>query len=212
MTGFLYCHVALFGGIGNPFEVGAWKLVELPCLVELGLEKGEDMKRRWIGFGAVLLVMLSVNVAQAGWFDGFKAGGTLLYNDAARARFETTGVGIHVSADIRPPGFFMISPFYEVAAAKPSTQLVGGAVSWAVAMRDHRTHIFYFGGSYGLVIADGASERMYGLHIGYKFPLNERMGLFAQIKGVEADNQAFQGIVASVGVNFALWGNFTEEE
>lgn len=170
------------------------------------------MKRWTIAFAAMMLVMMPSSVVQAGWFDGLKAGGNVLYNDAARARFETAGVGIHVSADIRPPGFFILTPFYEVTAAKPSTQMVGGALSWAVAMRDHRTHVFYFGASYGLAIADGFSERMYGLHIGYKFPLNERMGMFAQLKGVEADNQLFQGIVASVGVNFALWGNFSEED
>jgi hypothetical protein len=170
------------------------------------------MKRWCVCFGAILLVILSANVAQARWFDGAKAGGTLLYNDSSRGRFNTSGGGIHVSADIRPPGVFIISPFYEIAAGKPTTQLVGGVLSWAVAMRDNRTHIFYFGGTYGVAIADGESQRIYGLHVGYKFPLNERMGMFVQVKGLEADSNLFQGVVGSFGLTFALWGSFAEEE
>lgn len=170
------------------------------------------MKKLVLSLIVVVGVLGTANLAQAGLFDGLKAGGTLLYNDTPRPRFETTGVGLHVSADIRPPGFFIVTPFYEVVAGKPSTQLIGGALSWAVSMRDYRSHIFYFGGSYGVAIADGESERMYGIHIGYKFPLNERMGMFFQIKGMEADNNVFQGLVGTVGITFALWGDFKEDD
>jgi hypothetical protein len=170
------------------------------------------MKRWVVGFVALLGVLVSSSVAQAGWFDGFKAGGAFLYNDSPRPRFETSGVGLHVSADIRPPGVFIVSPFYEVAAGKPATQMMGGMLSWAVAMRDRRTHILYFGGTYGVVIADGVSERIYGLHVGYKFPLNERMGVFFQMKGLEADNNAFQGLVGTLGITFSLWGNMAEDD
>jgi hypothetical protein len=131
--------------------------------------------KRWLFYLVIILLAIgSKNAAQASWFDGFKAGGTILFNDAQRSRFETTGVGIQVSADIRPPGVFIVTPFYEIAAGKPTTQLMGGDLSWAVSMRDRRTHIFYFGGPYGVVRADGESARMVGLHVGYKFPLNER--------------------------------------
>lgn len=156
--------------------------------------------------------MLGANVAEAGWFDGLKVGGTLLYNDTPRPRFETTGVGVHLSADIRPPGFFIFTPFYEVSAGKPTTQMLGGMLSWAVSMRDYRSHIFYFGGTYGVAIADGVTERMYGLHLGYKFPLNERMGMFVQVKGLEADSNVFEGLVGTVGVTFALWGDNTVDD
>lgn len=170
------------------------------------------MKRWVIGLAAILMVMGATSVAQAGWFDGVKAGGALIYNDAQRARFETTAVGLHVSADIRPPGVFILTPFYEVGVGKPSLQMVGGSLSWAVAMRDRRTHILYFGATYGWTMSDGFTEPFYGLHVGYKFPLNERMGLYGQIKGLEDDAQVFQGLVASVGMTFAFWGDFKEED
>ena len=170
------------------------------------------MRRGLFCLWTMLLVIGSSTVAQAGWFDGVKAGGTILYNDSSRGRFNTSGVGIHLSADIRPPGEFIVTPFYEVAAGKPSIQMMGGVLSWAVSMRDRRTHTFYFGGTYGVLMSDGVSVAMYGLHVGYKFPLNERTGVFIQVKGIESKENVFQGIVASVGLTFALWGESAEED
>lgn len=158
---------------------------------------------RGLAFVCGLVVVLSgASRADAAWFEGFKFGTGLLWDFTTRSAKQSSGVGAHISADLKPVAPVMFTPFYEVSGGTHVTQLYGMNLSYAIGMRDHETHTLFFGGGIGQAAVDGERASFISLNLGYKFPVRERLGIFVQGKYVEAKNNLVDGISGHVGVIF----------
>lgn len=162
------------------------------------------MKRYTIVLAVVAGFILSGR-AQAEFFDGVKLGTGILWSDSSRPTLDAFGGGIHLSADFRPVQSFIVTPFGEVYAGDKVVKLAGGSLSLAIPMRDFETHILFIGGSAGFVSLGGASETFVSGHLGYKFPLNERFGLFFLGKYIQAKNNVMNSMSAQIGLTYALF-------
>ncbi|GEM_PF-6020893 len=161
------------------------------------------LRRVWIVFGVLLLPLATSNAA---FIDGVNVGAGFMWSDSIRERFESVGGGsLHTSVHINPPGAFMVSPFYDVSFASPVTQMLGVGLNYTVGMRDYESHILFFGGNIGVVMADGTSQRFFGLQVGYKFPLGEKFGLIGRVKAIEDQNNVVSGFSIHLGVTFKLF-------
>ncbi len=151
------------------------------------------------------LCVLSANIgtADAAFIDGVNLGGGFMWNDSVRPRFESAGgIALHASVHLNLPGPFIFAPFYDISFASPMMQTLGTSLNYAIGMRDFESHKLFFGPSIGLVLSDGTSERFIGGELGYKFPIGEKLGLFARIKFVEDQNDVISGFSGHIGVAF----------
>ena len=82
---------------------------------------------------------------------------------------------------------------------------LGTSLNYAISMRDVETHKLFFGPSIGLVLSDGTSGRFIGGELGYKFPIGEKLGLFARIKFLEDQNDVVSGLSGHIGATFKLF-------
>ena len=154
------------------------------------------------------LCVLSANIgtADAAFIDGVNLGGGFMWNDSVRQRFESAGgIALHTSVHLNLPGPFIFAPFYDISFASPMMQTLGASLNYAIGMRDFETHKLFFGPSIGLVLSDGTSERFIGGELGYKFPIGEKLGLFARIKFVEDQNDVISGFSGHIGATFKLF-------
>ena len=154
------------------------------------------------------LCVLSANIgtADAAFIDGVNLGGGFMWNDSVRPRFDSGGgIALHASVHLNLPGPFIFAPFYDISFASPMMQTLGTSLNYAIGMRDFETHKLFFGPSIGLVLSDGVSERFIGGELGYKFPIGEKLGLFARIKFVEDQNDVVSGFSGHIGATFKLF-------
>ena len=154
------------------------------------------------------LCVLSANMGtvDAAFIDGVNLGGGFMWNDSVRQRFESAGgIALHTSVHFNLPGPFIFAPFYDISFASPMMQTLGTSLNYAIGMRDFETHKLFFGPSIGLVLSDGTSERFIGGELGYKFPIGEKLGLFARIKFVEDQNDVVSGFSGHIGATFKLF-------
>jgi len=153
--------------------------------------------------GVLLLLMGTSN---AGLIESVNVGAGFMWNDSIRQRFESAGgISLHTSVHVKPPGPFMLTPFYDVNFASPFMQMLGVGLNYRVSMRDFETHILFFGPNIGIVLSDGVSQRFIGGEVGYKFPIGEKLGLFSRVKYIEDQNDVVSGFSGHVGVVFKLF-------
>ncbi len=155
----------------------------------------------------VLCVLFSgIGTADAAFIDGVNIGGGFMWNDSIRPRFESAGgIALHASVHLNLPGPFIFAPFYDISFASPMMQTLGLSLNYAIGMRDFESHKLFLGPSIGIVLSDGASERFIGGELGYKFPIGEKLGLFAKIKFVEDQNDVISGFSGHIGATFKLF-------
>ena len=152
---------------------------------------------------ALCVLSSGMGTADAAFIDGVNLGGGFMWNDSVRPRFESAGgIALHTSVHFNLPGPFIFAPFYDISFASPMMQTLGISLNYAIGMRDFETHKLFFGPSIGLVLSDGTSERFIGGELGYKFPIGEKLGLFARIKFVEDQNDVVSGFSGHIGVAF----------
>ncbi len=157
-------------------------------------------------FCLVLCALPGMGTAHAAFIDSVNLGGGFMWNDSVRPRFESAGgLTLHASIHIAPPGPFILAPFYDVSFASPVMHAWGVGLNYTVGMRDFETHKLFFGPNIGVVIADGESERFIGGALGYKFPVGEKLGLFARIKYIEDQNDVVSGFSGHIGVTFKIF-------
>ena len=152
---------------------------------------------------ALCILSSGMGTADAAFIDGINLGGGFMWNGSTRPRFESAGgIALHASIHVKPPGPFMLTPFYDISFASPMMQTLGASLNYVIGMRDFETHKLFFGPSIGLVLSDGESERFIGGELGYKFPIGEKLGLFTRIKYVEDQNDVISGFSGHIGVVF----------
>ena len=159
------------------------------------------------------LCVLSANIgtADAAFIDGVNLGGGFMWNDSVRPSFDSAGgIALHTSVHLNLPGPFIFAPFYDISFASPMMQTLGASLNYAIGMRDFESHKLFFGPSIGLVLStddknDSVSERFIGGELGYKFPIGEKLGLFARIKFVEDQNDVISGFSGHIGATFKLF-------
>ena len=155
---------------------------------------------------ALCVLSSGMGTADAAFIDGVNLGGGFMWNDSIRPRFDPAGgIALHSSVHLNLPGPLILAPFYDVSFASPVMQTLGLSLNYAVGMRDFESHKLFFGPSIGLVLSDGASERFIGGELGYKFPIGEKLGLFARIKFVEDQNDVVSGFSGHIGATFKLF-------
>lgn len=159
--------------------------------------------RRWVFALWVVFAVGFFSRADAAFFDGVKVAPGVFWNNSILLGFNPSGAGLHLSADFRPLTPFIFTPFYEVFAGGDTTQLLGMELNWSVSMRDYETHFLFFGGNIGKAFSKGQkAETVYGGQLGYKFPLNDRLGLFVQVKYIQSHDQVFSGVSGHIGATF----------
>ncbi len=155
---------------------------------------------------ALCVLSSNMGTADAAFIDGVNLGGGFMWNDSIRPRFDSAGgIALHTSVHVNLPGSFIFAPFYDISFASPMMHTLGTSLNYAIGMRDFETHKLFFGPSIGLVLSDGASERFIGGELGYKFPIGEKLGLFARIKFVEDQNDVVSGFSGHIGATFKLF-------
>ena len=155
---------------------------------------------------AICVLSSNIGTADAAFIDGVNIGGGFLWNESVRPRFDSAGgIALHASVHLNLPGSFIFAPFYDISFASPMMQTLGTSLNYAIGMRDFETHKLFFGPSIGLVLSDGTSERFIGGELGYKFPIGEKLGLFARIKFVEDQNDVISGFSGYIGATFKLF-------
>ena len=155
---------------------------------------------------ALCVLSSGMGTADAAFIDGVNLGGGFMWNDSIRQRFESAGgIALHASVHVNLPGPFILAPFYDISFASPMMQTLGTSLNYAISMRDVETHKLFFGPSIGLVLSDGTSGRFIGGELGYKFPIGEKLGLFARIKFVEDQNDVVSGLSGHIGATFKLF-------
>ena len=66
------------------------------------------------------VLLLPMGTSNGALIDGVNLGGVFMWSDSIRQRFESAGgVSLHASIHIKPPGPFMLAPFYDVNFASP---------------------------------------------------------------------------------------------
>lgn len=151
-------------------------------------------------FGVLLLLMGTSN---AGLIESVNLGTGFMWNDSIRQRFESAGgISLHTSVHVKPPGPFMLTPFYDVTFASPVMQMLGVGLNYTIGMRDFETHILFAGANIGVVMSDGTSQSFRGGQVGYKFPIGEKLGLFCRVKYIWDHNDVVEGLSGHIGVTF----------
>ncbi len=155
---------------------------------------------------ALCVLYANMGDADAAFIDGVNLGGGFMWNDSIRPRFDSAGgIALHASIHVNLPGPFIFAPFYDISFASPMMQTLGTSLNYAIGMRDFESHKLFFGPSIGRVISDGTSGRFIGGELGYKFPIGEKLGLFARIKFVEDQNDVVSGFSGHIGASFKLF-------
>lgn len=155
---------------------------------------------------ALCVLSSNMGTADAAFIDGVNLGGGFMWNGSIRPRFDSAGgIALHTSVHVNLPGSFIFAPFYDISFASPMMHTLGTSLNYAIGMRDFETHKLFFGPSIGFVLSDGASERFIGGELGYKFPIGEKLGLFARIKFVEDQNDVISGFSGHIGATFKLF-------
>ncbi len=155
---------------------------------------------------AICVLSSNMGTADAAFIDGVNLGGGFMWNDSTRQRFDLAGgIALHTSVHVNLPGPFIFAPFYDISFASPMMHTLGTSLNYAIGMRDVETHKLFFGPSIGLVLSDGTYGRFIGGELGYKFPIGEKLGLFARIKFVEDQNDVVSGFSGHIGATFKLF-------
>ena len=154
----------------------------------------------------MIVLSLGMGTANAAFIDSVNLGGGFMWNDSIRPKFESAGgLTLHASVHLKPPGPFIVTPFYDVSFASPAMHVLGAGLNYTVGMRDFEAHKLFFGPTIGMVMSAGESQRVIGGELGYKFPIGEKLGLFARIKYVEGENNVVSGFSGHLGVTFKLF-------
>ena len=158
---------------------------------------------------ALCVLSSGIGTADAAFIDGVNLGGGFMWNDSKLQRFESAGgIALHASVHANLPGPFILAPFYDISFASPMMHILGTSLNYAIGMRDFETHKLFFGPSIGFVLSYGRTERFIGGELGYKFPIGEKLGLFARIKYVEDqedENDVVSGFSGHIGATFKLF-------
>ena len=142
----------------------------------------------------------------AAFIDGVNLGGGFMWNDSVRLKFESAGgITLHASVHLEPPGPFILTPFYDVSFASPAMHVLGAGLNYAIGMRDFEAHKLFIGPIIGQVMSAGESQSFIGGELGYKFPIGEKLGLFARIKYLEDQNDIVSGFSRHLGATFKLF-------
>ena len=160
---------------------------------------------------ALCILSSGMGTTDAAFIDGVNLGGGFMWNGSTRPSFESAGgIALHASVHLNLPGPFIFAPFYDISFASPMMHILGTSLNYAIGMRDFESHKLFFGPSIGLVLStddknDSVSERFIGGELGYKFPIGEKLGLFARIKFVEDQNDVVSGFSGHIGATFKLF-------
>lgn len=142
----------------------------------------------------------------AAFIDGVNLGGGFMWNDSVRLKFASAGgITLHASVHLKPPGPFILTPFYDVSFASPAMHVLGAGLNYTVGMRDFEAHKLFVGPIIGRVISAGESQGFIGGELGYKFPIGEKLGLFARVKYLEDQNDMVSGFSGHLGATFKLF-------
>ncbi|MCZ6633645.1 MAG: outer membrane beta-barrel protein [bacterium] len=155
-------------------------------------------------FAGLMLIVCAVSPVSADvGFQGIKVGGGFLWNDEVKGPLDATGGGLHVSVDFQLSGPISLAPFYEFSRRNSITStLFGGEFHYNIPVSDKAK--FYVGPGFGAAKAGGSTEFHFNGVGGFKFDLNDRLGLFVQGKYAWAADDLVNGIAAHGGITFSV--------
>lgn len=154
----------------------------------------------------LLLALGAVSPSQAGpgAVQSVKVGGGFLWNDELKDPLDTTGGGLHVSADFTLLSQIALTPFYEFSRRNSiTTTLVGGELHYNILVAEDQG-AFYIGPGFGVADAAGRTKFHVNGVAGFKYNLTGRFGVFVQGKYAWAADDLLNGVTAHGGVTFPL--------